>query len=140
MNAWCLNFLIHVGCYWHGHVCHLNQGKEINTTRDRPMKELLEETQKNSQYIRKQGFNLVECWECEWRAIKKTNKELQRFLATHLRRLLDIMKTMGMENILAAVRNEVLFDCVECDIHVPDQLRERLPIFKNTEISRDDIG
>ncbi len=108
------------------------------------MNELLEETQKNSHYIRKQGFNLVECWECEWRAMKKTNKELQRFIATHLRRPLDKMKTMSMENILAAVRNEVLFGCVECDIHVPNHLREKFsemcPIFKNTEISRDDIG
>ncbi len=59
------------------------------------------------------------------RAIKKTNKELQRFIATHFRRSLDKMKTMSMENILAAVRNKVLFGCVECDIHVPDQLREK---------------
>ena len=41
-------------------------------------------------------------------------------------------------------RNEILFGCAECDIHVPEQLRETFsemcPIFKNTEISRDDIG
>ena len=73
------------------------------------MAELLEETQKNSNYIRKQGYNLVECWECAWRATKKTNKELQRFIATRVRRPLDEMKTMSMENILATVRNETLF-------------------------------
>ncbi len=58
------------------------------------MKELLEEMQKNSQYIRKQGFNLVECWECEWRAM----------------------------------------------IQLREKFSEMCPIFKNTEISRDDIG
>ena len=46
------------------------------------MKDLLEETQRNSAYIRQQSFNLVECWECEWREMKKTNKDLQRFIAT----------------------------------------------------------
>ena len=108
------------------------------------MKELLEETEKNSSYIHKQGFNLVECWECEWRDMKRANKDLQRFIATRLRRPLDKVKTMTLQTILGAVKNETLFGCVECDIHVPEHLREHFsemcPIFKNTEISRDDIG
>ena len=133
-----------LGCYWHGHDCHLNQGKEINTTRDKPLKELLEDTEKNSAYIRKQGFNLVECWECEWRELKNTNRELQRFIATRLRRPLDKVKTMTLQTILKAIKNEKLFGCVECVIHVPEHLRakfsEMCPVLKNTEISRDDIG
>jgi hypothetical protein len=137
-------YSLSLGCYWNGHNCHLNRGKEVNETRDKPIAELLEETQKNSTYIRKQGYDLVECWECAWRATKKTNKELQRFIATRLRRPLDEMKTMSMENILAPFRNETLFGCVECYIHVPDNLRdhfqEMCPIFKNIDISRNDIG
>ena len=156
-----------LGCYWHGHDCHLNQGKGFNTTRDKPLKELLEETEKNSAYIRQQGFNLVECWECEWRDMKKTNKELQRFnlvecwecewrdmkktnkelqrfISTRLRRPLDKVKTLTLQTILDAVRNEKIFGCIECDIHVPEHLRDKFsemcPVFKNTEISRDDIG
>ena len=39
------------------------------------MKWLLEETNRNSAYIRKQGFNLVECWECEWCELKKANMQ-----------------------------------------------------------------
>ena len=108
------------------------------------MKELLEETEKNSSYIHKQGFNLVECWECEWRDMKGTNKDLQRFIATRLRRPLDKVKTMTLQTILGVVKNETLFGCIEYDIHVPEHLREHFsemcPIFKNTEISRDDIG
>ena len=98
------------------------------------MKELLEETDKNSAYIRKQGFNLVKCWECERREMKKTNKELQRFIATRLRRPLDKVKTMTLQTILDAVRNERLFGCIECNIHVPEHLRDKFsemcPIFK----------
>ena len=60
------------------------------------MKELLEETWRNSSYIRKQNFNPVECWECEWRDMKKTNKDLERFVATRLRRPLDKVKTMTL--------------------------------------------
>ena len=108
------------------------------------MKELLEETQRNSAYIKKQGFHLVECWECEWREMKKRNTALQRFIATHLRRPLDKVKTMTTRSIVNAVKNDTLFGCVECDIHVPESFREYFkemcPIFKNTEIRREDIG
>ncbi|CAB4013016.1 Hypothetical predicted protein [Paramuricea clavata] len=76
--------------------------------------------------------------------MKKTSKELRRFTGSRLRRPLDKIKTLSMENILAAVRNETLFGCVECNIHVPDNLRdhfqEMCPIFKTIDISRDDIG
>ena len=89
------------------------------------MKELLEETKSNSAYIRKQGFNLVECWGCEWRETKKANKNLQRFIVTRLRRPLGKVKTMTPETILDAVKHEKLFGCIECDIHVPVHLREQ---------------
>ena len=51
---------------------------------------------------------------------------------------------MTLETILDAVRHEKLFGCIECNIHVPQHSREQFsemcPIFKNTEISPDDIG
>ena len=76
--------------------------------------------------------------------MKKTNKDLQRFIATRLRRPLDKVKTMTLQTILDAVRNGKLFGCRECDIDVPEHLREPFsemcPIFKSTDISRDDIG
>ena len=132
------------GCYWHGHDCSLNRGKEFNDKRKKPMAELLEETRANTEYIKSKGCRVVEMWECEWRDMKKTNRELQRFIATEVRRLLDQVKVMSPARILSEVRNERLFGCVEVDIRVPDHLKEKFsemcPIFKNTEISRDDIG
>ena len=86
----------------------------------------------------------MEMWECEWRDMKKTNRELQCFITTEVRRLLDQVKIMSPARILSEVRNERLFGCVEVDIRVPDHLKEKFsemcPIFKNAEISRDDIG
>ena len=108
------------------------------------MVELLEETRANTEYIRSKGYRVVEMWECEWPQMKRTNRELQRFIATEVRRTLDTIKIMSLEGILSEVRNECLFGCVEVDIHVPDHLKEKFsemcPIFKNTEISRADIG
>ena len=130
------------GCYWHGHDCGLNRGKEFNEKRN--MSELLEETRANTEYIKEQGYRVVEMWECQWRDMKKTNRELQRFIATEVRRSLDQVKIMSPERILSEVRHERLFGCVEEDIRVPGHLKEKFsemcPIFKNTEISRDDIG
>ena len=51
---------------------------------------------------------------------------------------------MSPERILSEVRNEHLFGCMEVDIRVPEHLKETFsemcPIFKITEIGRDDIG
>ena len=130
------------GCYWHGHDCALNRGKEANEKRNKP--ELLEETRADTKYMRSKGYRVVEMWECEWRRMKRTNRELQRFIATELRRTLDTIKIMSPERILREVRQDRLFGCVEVDIRVPEHLKEKFsemcPIFKNTNISREDIG
>ena len=51
---------------------------------------------------------------------------------------------MSAERILSEVRNECLFGCVQVDIHVPDHLKQKFSemclIFRNTDISRNDIG
>ena len=77
------------GCYWRSHDCSLNRGKEFNDKRNKPMSELFEETRDNTEYIRSKGYRVVEMWECEWRQMKRTNRELQRFIATEVRRTLD---------------------------------------------------
>lgn len=48
------------------------------------------------------------------------------------------------EKIIASVKGGSIFRMVECEIHVPDNKKsdftEMTMIFKNFEISRDDIG
>ena len=108
------------------------------------MAELLEETRANTQYIRSKGYRVVEVWDCDLLQLKRTSHELQRFITTEVRRTLDKVKIMSPEQILSEVRNERLFGCVEGDIRVPEYLKEKFsemcPIFKNTKISRYDIG
>ncbi|KXJ16371.1 hypothetical protein AC249_AIPGENE6507 [Exaiptasia diaphana] len=108
------------------------------------MRELKEETEANSKYIRNEGYNLVEMKECEWRRMKRTDPEIQRFLENKFNRPLDHRRTLTTNEIVNAVKDGSLFGVVEVDIEVPDDLKpnfsEMCPIFKNTEISREDIG
>ena len=69
--------------------------------------------------------------------------ELSRFIE-HRKRPCDGLITMTEDQILAAVLNDQLFGALEVDLHIPDHLKptfaEMSPIFKNVEVSRDDIG
>ena len=108
------------------------------------MTELREETEMNTRYLREEGYTVIEKWECQWRQEKKQNPALKQFLASHVYRPLDCHLHLTKDQILAAVKNEQLFGVIECDIQVPEDLKskfsEMCPIFKNTEISREDIG
>ncbi|XP_031574896.1 uncharacterized protein LOC116308572 [Actinia tenebrosa] len=132
------------GCYIHGHQCHLTKGKTWNELRKKPMAELRYETQVNTKYIRSEGYTVIEMWECEWRRMKKTIPAIKEFLGVKFQRPMDKYKTLTHDQILQAVLDEQLFGVVECDICVPDHLKEKFsemcPIFKNVEISREDIG
>ena len=116
----------------------------MNEKRQKPMAELLKETKDISKYIVEQGYHLREIWECRWRRLKITNSAVQQFLSTKFQRPLDHQKNLTKEKIIRAISDESLFGVVECDIRVPDHLKakfsEMCPIFKNTEISREDIG
>ena len=63
------------------------------------MAEIREETRANTEYIKSKGCRVVEMWECEWRDMKKTNRELQRSIATEVRRTLDKVKIESRANI-----------------------------------------
>ena len=93
---------------------------------------------------RREETGFVEMWECEWRRLKKTSSQVQQSIDSKFRRPQDPHKTLTEVEIVSAIRNKSLFGEVECDIRVPDALKpafaEMPPIFKNTDISRDDIG
>ena len=75
-------------------------------------------------------------YECEWWNMSKTNN----FAKQHLHESFPYKKRRLLENI----RSGSLFGYVQCDIEVPENLREAfanfLPIFKNINVDRDDIG
>ena len=75
--------------------------------------------------------------ECQWAAMKRNHPEIREFLRSRFGRPLDRKLT------LTEAENDTLFGIVECDIHVLDPLKahfSEMPlIFKNTEISRENI-
>ena len=131
VDGWCAEtrtaYQFH-GCFWHGCPKCYDQN-ETNSVNGKTMAVLLEDTKKNTAYLRRH-VKVVEMWECEWKR-ERDPPPRQKW-------------NMTQNEILAAVIDGTLFGMIECDIHVPPELRpyfsEMQPIFKNANVSRDDIG
>ena len=130
------------GCFFHGHRCCLNK-KKYNTKLNKSMKELYRQTMKRQQHLTSMGYNVIHIWECEFKRQCETDENLKKFLR-RFHRPLDRVYRLSLEDIIDHVISGNIFGAVECDISVPDVLREKFsemsPIFKNAEISHDDIG
>ena len=58
------------GCYWHGHLCHLNRNKQgnfkvKNLSNGKTMSELQAKTRKNTEYLKHLGYKVTEICECQ---------------------------------------------------------------------------
>ena len=91
-------------------------------------------------YIQQKGYQIVEKWECEWWSLYKTDASVKR----HLRENFPYRLPLSEEQLLQGIINGQLFGYVQRDIGVPEHLRSYFlnfpPIFKNTVVSREDIG
>ena len=131
VDGWCAEtrtaYQFH-GCYFHG-CTNCYEPQETNTLNGKTMATLLEDTKKNTAYLRRH-VKVVEMWECTWKR-ERDPPPRQKW-------------QMTQNEILAAVIDGTLFGMIECDIHVPPELRpyfsEMQPIFKNATVTRDDIG
>ena len=141
VDGWCANtrtaYQFH-GCYFHGcPKCHIDP-EETNKLNGKTMATLLADTKKHTTYLRRH-VKVVEMWECEWKEIRK-EPDVKSFLAPARRQKWK----MTQNEILTAVIDGTLFGMVECDVHVPPELRPYFsgmqPIFKNATVTLDDIG
>ena len=131
VDGWCAKtrtaYQFH-GCYFHGcPKCYDHE--ETNTLNGKTMGTLLADTKKHTTYLRRH-VKVVEMWECDWKRERDPPPRQKWKMTSH--------------SIIAAVIDGTLFGMVECDVRVPDNLREYFaemqPIFKNTTVTRDDIG
>ena len=131
VDGWCAKtrtaYQFH-GCYFHGcPKCYDHE--ETNTLNGKTMGTLLADTKKHTTYLRRH-VKVVEMWECDWKRERDHPPRKKWKMTSH--------------SIIAAVIDGTLFGMVECDVRVPDNLREYFaemqPIFKNTTVTRDDIG
>ena len=132
VDGWCAEtrtaYQFH-GCFWHGcPKCHTDP-EETNPKNNKTMATLLADTKKHTTYLRRH-VKVVEMWECDWKR-ERDPPPHQKW-------------KMTQNEILTAVIDGTLFGMVECDVRVPDNLREHFaemqPIFKNTTVTRYDIG
>ena len=79
-------------------------------------------------------------WECEWWNLYKTTTCVKQ----HLRESFPYKRPLREESLLEQIRSGKLFGYVQCDIEVPEELKEKFanfpPNFKNTNVGRRDIG
>ena len=140
VDGWCAEtrtaYQFH-GCFWHGCPKCYDQN-ETNSVNGKTMAVLLEDTKKNTSYLRRH-VKVVEMWECEWKEVRNES-DVKTFLPPSSRP----RWCMTQHQILAAVVDGTLFGMVECDVRVPEELQdyfsEMQPVFKNASITRDDIG
>ena len=132
VDGWCAEtrtaYQFH-GCFWHGcPKCHTDP-EETNPKNNKTMAELLANTKAHTAYLRRH-VKVVEMWECGWKR-ERDPPPRQKW-------------KMTQQQIITAVVDGTLFGMVECDVRVPDNLREYFaemqPVFKNTTVTRDDIG
>ena len=79
----------------------------------------------------------------DWQALVTHQPEIQAYLKQH-RTYTHFKKYLNQNQIIQYIQDGRLFGFVECDIEVPDHLKdyfsEMTPIFKNTEVSLKDVG
>ena len=79
-------------------------------------------------------------WECEWWRLYKTINTVKQ----HIREHFPYRRSLAAEQLLEEIKKGKLFGYVQCDIEVPENLRSKFvnfpPVFKNTLVSRSDIG
>ena len=65
-------------------------------------------------------------------------------LKNHIRKNFPYKLPLSKETLLTRIHEDKLFGHVQCDLEVPEVLRERFanfpPIFKNCDVARENIG
>ena len=132
------------GCFWHAHPCEKNKNMGLtHPVREKPNEEIYLETLAKEAYLRDLGFVLERVWECEWEKTIQTTPAIKRFLAIFHRTLYSTPNPISLTSAVTSIADGSFFGFVECDIHVPENLRDKFsemaPIFKNVNVSRADL-
>ena len=127
-----------MGCYYHHYPCQKARPSLTDTDIERGVKKQQDEMRRD--YIQQKSYQIVEMWECEWWRLYKTDAPVKSYLQSKF----PYKRPLSEEQLLQRIIDGRLFGYVQCDIEVPEHLRDYFsnfsPIFKNTVVSRDDIG
>lgn len=129
-----------LGCYWHGHHCQSNR-RAFAAKRNE--KQRYRETIRRHKYLKGLGLKVRSIWECTWEKYLARDSAAQKYIRERFSIGRSTNK-MSHADILDGIKSGSFFGLVEVDIETPDHLKcyfaELPPIFKNTLVSRSDIG
>ena len=135
------------GCIWHGHSCWKTKHLKHHPLKPKvTLEELHSKTQEIKDYLEKEvGVKVVEKWECEWEEDKRKDSNIVKFIREKRLNLKSALSgSVSQDTVISKIKSGELFGLVQCDINTPVHLRPKFselpPIFKNTNISIDDIG
>jgi hypothetical protein len=144
------------GCWYHGHSClskNLKTFKDIQLHRNRN-----KSTHDTTNFMKSQGYRVVEIYECEFKKMKQENPALRKFISQHVSPFTNkYPSSVNEDDIIQGVMWGEIFGMLEVDISVPDSwsevcfrpdtnlnpqeyFGEMSPIFGNVDITFDDIG
>ena len=128
-----------MGCYYHYCPCQEARPSLTDTDIESGIKKRQQDEIRRD-YIQQKGYQIVEMWECEWWSLYKTDASVK----IHLRENFPYRHPLSEEGLLQGIIDGRLFGYVQCDIEMPEHLRSYFsnlsPVFKNTVVSREDIG
>ena len=128
-----------MGCYYHYCPCQEARPFLTDTEIERGVKNRQKDAMRKD-YVQQKGYQIVEMWECEWWSLYKSDASVK----SHLRENFPYRRPLSEEQLLQGIIDGRLFGDAQCDIEVPEHLRDYFsnfpPIFKNTVVSRDYIG
>ena len=100
-----------------------------------------------TKYLKDQNVTVIEMWECEWDALKRSVPQIRAFLEENmisLKSVFEGIKNIDEDIIIKKIQDDQFYGLVQCNIIVPKDLEcyfsELPPIFKNTYVSIDDLG
>ena len=122
------------GCHYHGHGCSLDRNKDIERRKN---------TDQITSILKSKGYKVIEKWECEFNEERRQCKKLDTFIKENY----ELPWKKGAHNadkIVEFIKNDKFFGMIECSIQTPEHLKEKFiemtPIFKNVEVSRENIS
>ena len=129
-----------MGCFYHYCLCQEARPSLTDTDIERRVKKRQQDEMRRD-FIQQKGYQIVEMLECEWWC---SLYESDESVKSQLRENFPYRRPLSEEQLLQRIIDGRLFGYVQCDVEVPEHLRDYFsnfpPIFKNTVVSRDDIG
>ena len=128
-----------MGCFYHYCLCQEAHPSLSDADIDRGVKKRPQDEMRRD-YIQQKCYQIVEMWECEWWSLYKTDASVK----SHLGENFPYRRPLSEGGLMQEFIGGRLLGYVQCDIEVPEHLRDYFSnfpsIFRNTVVSRDDIG